>query len=587
MSLGGAGEDAVLKLKVDTREAKAAMADFTGTIKGWQSDLVAATAATAGITAFFTHMAAEGTKSANVFANLKINLEAASDATGHTVTQLELATAANRAMVAGLGLTSDSFATLAGFAKAASRATGDEFGGVLEQLIGALSTGRTRGLKRFGLDLEESGTKAENAAAALDKMRERMGEFASAGTTAGAGISKLKTALADLTDEVQQGFATDGPFSRLVNDVARLTSLGDGAMSAARLIGTGLQGIAAAAATAAGPIMVTVGALQRLADLAGNQSRGLYRESGLPLSEWNQESVDATVAGLRSEATDLQARALGLPGFAQQRGPWAGHTDVLRRAAEGGGGGGGASAAPFRYNPADTYATGSALEGQAGGLASQAAQQEAIALAESTQRYTAAMDARDSASTAAFDARMAQIQAERDADNELCAQMLANREQLVASYNQLAQSGAQVALGYLLQGKNAKEAIKAGLQAVMIQASQKSLFYAFEAVASAAAFNYPAAAQFAVAAGGMAAIAAGAGLGAMAMGGGGHSKGGGGGGGSGRVGPSGGYSSGGGGNGETHVTVMVSAAGEVIDDATIRRLSKGVSEGVRRGYVRF
>jgi len=151
-------------------------------------------------------VAKEGDAAKDVFDQISISLDAATRATGGEVTQLELATMANRAHLGGLKLTGEEYGRLAEFAKKAADATGQEFGTVMQTVLQGMITGRTQALRPFIGDLELTGTTAEKQAQIMAALTDKIDDFSQGTDTAGDAAARFETRMADLNTQLKVGF---------------------------------------------------------------------------------------------------------------------------------------------------------------------------------------------------------------------------------------------------------------------------------------------------------------------------------------------------------------------------------------------
>lgn len=119
-----------------------------------------------------------------------------------TVSAFDLMRAANEGMVKGIPQLNQNFAQLAEFSNRFADATGQDTLPVLNQLIAAMGTGAPKALKAFGFELQEGATKAQNQAAVLAQLGEKMEALAPLGESVQQGQERFAAALADATNQV-------------------------------------------------------------------------------------------------------------------------------------------------------------------------------------------------------------------------------------------------------------------------------------------------------------------------------------------------------------------------------------------------
>lgn len=634
MSLGGGSEDAVLKLRVDTTQAKAELKQFehdqkrfaemmgTNTDAATSSfgrfaqsigmttvELTAMGVAAAAVAAGMLKLSAEGGRSIEIYQALKIDLEAARRATNNTISDQNLAIIANRAWAAGLHITSQELATLTGFADKVSDAVGGELIPTAEQLVQALASGRTRGLRQFGLDLTESGTKAQNAAAAIKLMNERIADMGPAAMHGGEQLSKLGVAWDNFYESVAISMSGEGPLTSL------LTWLADTAHGA-NATAHAFQGLGAAFMGAmdimSGQAYFDELAQRQAAPTANDRDTAAYhaREAEMTMrQEARRRARAAAEVSARGYASDTASVDPGM-----SPAPTASDLDrqafaareARRRARSGGGGGGGRGDEAFSLEQGRQAQLTRLTETE---IAARTEIEEAAADVRrlSIERDLVLINERADAETSAHERRMEQGAEQTAADRLASEQRSANadaevahRERITRMVNAYTQATFQAGLAAVLQGKSASGAARAMIASLASQAGTAAIMEMGLGVAAVAASIWPpnpvaatAATQHFAAAAILGGIGLGAaGLGKAAFGGsfGRASNGGGGGGGGGLVGveDGAGFGAGRGSGGRSPVNVTVvyqPSTGGYIPDAHIRDLLDQIGEGVTKGYA--
>ncbi|MBX9580475.1 MAG: hypothetical protein K2X87_09220 [Gemmataceae bacterium] len=137
-----------------------------------------------------------------------------------TVDSFDLMRAANEGLIRGIPRLNENFAALAEFANRFADATGQETVPVLNELVNALSTGAPKALKQFGFDLQEGATQAQNQAAAIAQLGQRMAELAPLGESVTQGQERLGAALAEAFKQVGIGVNESAELSKVYNALA-------------------------------------------------------------------------------------------------------------------------------------------------------------------------------------------------------------------------------------------------------------------------------------------------------------------------------------------------------------------------------
>lgn len=596
----GSSEDAVLKLRVDGTQASKDLRKMRGEFDQWAADFAKgmgmAAAAIAATTAALVKFASDGDRVRDVMRNLKISLDAAKEATGHEVSALKLAEAANKTYLAGLNLTAEAYATLAGFAKNAADATGQEFGQVVQQLTEALVSGSVETLRRYGLEIEKTGNRAVDTASMFDKMRENLAKLDAGAVGTADAMNQLKTAFGDLYDQAAAGFADEGPLSRTLEGLTDLTHLFGEGEQGAQNFGRALQG----------SVMLALGGLAGATAFAVDQIKELLRWLGIMRREAPggggpagagavpQEggggfslSYAPTAAGANSpEATIREALRSGMI-TRQQAMRMARQQGIRLYDLEGQGGrsqGGRSQGAPYvhmEFGAAEI----SQFEKYGAGYAGAESESEAQARVREINADVAKRAEEMAKRQRDAEQEWREAEGRRLQENwEWEERQLQQRERAIEQYTQMGAAIAQTGVAQIIAGKSAGEAFGAMAKALAQMALMKAIYEGAEAVAAAATYRFVEAGEHATAAAIYAGVAAMAGGVAAVTSSGGGRGGGGYGGGSAPVGPRGGYG-GGGGDSPVHISVVVNANGDVVDDSTVRRLGRVVREAGKRGYL--
>lgn len=147
-------------------------------------------------------------------------IQAAKKAVLGTVDSFDLMRAANEGLVRGIPKLNQNFAQLAEFSNRFADATGQETVPVLNELINALATGAPKALRTFGFELQEGATKAENQAAALAQLGQKMAELAPLGESVTQGQERLGAALAEAFKQVGIGVNESAELTKVYNALA-------------------------------------------------------------------------------------------------------------------------------------------------------------------------------------------------------------------------------------------------------------------------------------------------------------------------------------------------------------------------------
>lgn len=160
---------------------------------------------------------------ADAAAAFRGDLESLQRATGGEVRALDLMQASNRAMMRGLQLSDAELEKAVGAMKKLTDATGEDMVGALDGLFTALATGRTMGLRRYGIEVDSSASKAEKLASAIRQLEERAASFADSADNAGDAATRFRTSLADLGDQFSLGVAQSEAMTASLSLLAEAT----------------------------------------------------------------------------------------------------------------------------------------------------------------------------------------------------------------------------------------------------------------------------------------------------------------------------------------------------------------------------
>lgn len=223
---------AVLKIIVDSKEAEAGLGGFSNkTLAAMAGIAAAAAAASIAIGKMMLGWIREGDRSAQVFENLKISITEASRAAGGTVSQFDLAAAANRAWAADLRLNADQLADVSRLADDFADRTGGDTTEAVNTLIDALIKGTDRGLRPFGLAVEKN----KDLLATLSTKVDALGDVT---VTTAEKIEAMTIAMDDAWLAFQEGFATSEEFARVSTEIqSGLANMGTSWSALARQIG--------------------------------------------------------------------------------------------------------------------------------------------------------------------------------------------------------------------------------------------------------------------------------------------------------------------------------------------------------------
>jgi hypothetical protein len=132
---------------------------------------------------------------------------------------------------ATVGLTAQQFKILGEYADFAADKVGGDLVGTAEQLIQALGTGRTRGLKQFGIDIAEGGSKAETAALVLAEMTRQLQAVDGPAVDAGKSVDSMSAAFTNLYDNAAKTVAENRMVLRIMDDITAAARVAASAVS--------------------------------------------------------------------------------------------------------------------------------------------------------------------------------------------------------------------------------------------------------------------------------------------------------------------------------------------------------------------
>lgn len=569
--VGTAGEDAVLRVSIDTSKADSELEIFTGKAKQlfdqisrkWQE---------------FADFLSRGGQAGDVFGNLKIGIDKASEATRGLISRFDLAVAANRAYAAGLRLTEEQLAALAVAAQKHAEATGGSAAEAMDRLTGSIARGSSRALREFGIDLEQNGNRLVKASDAVNALTQRFGGMTSEADDAGDSIDRLKNQYNDLRDAAAMAAANNSGLSHALKlfadtteQVQKLIGALGGAGDKFSLFGSIVQGVIDAAM---GPISVLGRMYQNLVGIRDTVMDLLGMAQGRGASITGDHTPEGPSLGPRLPSVSVAPAARPAT------------------PARSGGGGGRAQTEDPLYarvrREAEVQAQIAALQEQEIQASitrdNELTARQADAIRARTDAFLQGSEMRDRAGEAEYHGEMQRIAQRERAEERSVAMRKAAWERQVGAYEAytgtlsgIAKQGAD-AFGASEGAKLVIAGITETVYAAIAWAKVANPFGGQAHIPEAVAHTAAAALAFAKAAE----------LGASGRGG--SSGSGGGAQSAAAAGPSyagGGYGGGGmGGGGPVSFTVIVNAAGDVIDDGTYRRLGRVVSEASRRGYVR-
>jgi len=226
------GRDALGRFTERADETATAAAGMSSSFSALATELSSRFVITAGDVVNFAermgrglfNMAVEASKTADIMSALTVDISGASEALHGTVRQVDLAKAANRAMEAGLDLTGEQFRAVAVAAAGYAQRTGIDTVQAIDTLTGALLTGASRGLKPFGLAIDD-------VAKGLDATEEMAAKQAAAVEALTAKYGDATVELQGLDDSIDQlsvafheflllvGAGAEGPLGSAVSDL--------------------------------------------------------------------------------------------------------------------------------------------------------------------------------------------------------------------------------------------------------------------------------------------------------------------------------------------------------------------------------
>lgn len=279
-------------------------------------------------------IAKEGDAAKDVFDQLRINLDAATKATQGEVTQLELATLANRAHMGGLRLTGEEYGRLAEFAKKAADSTGQEFGSVMQTVMQAMITGRTQALRPFIGDLELTGTTAEKQAQIMAALTGKIDEFAEGADTAGDAVARFETQMEDINTEFSIGVTESTKLVAAFDELARAMDVsGSSARSFGQIMGDMAADFLSGAAETIRNTRREIEAIYNFLESIGNGAAAAFSP------EFRQRLNDARMTAYDAHPPSDGRESRG--GQITGGGPYASMPDPRSARPRSGGGGGG------------------------------------------------------------------------------------------------------------------------------------------------------------------------------------------------------------------------------------------------------
>jgi hypothetical protein len=252
-------------------------------------------------------LADAGDKAGAVFDNFRAlggstdAIQAAKRAVLGTVDSFDLMRAANEGMIKGIPKLNQNFAQLAEFSNRFADATGGETVPVLNELITALGSGAPKALRAFGFELQDGASKAENQAAVIAQLNQRLQELAPLGESVKQGQERLGVALAEAFKQVGLGVNESAALARVYNDLADAVDRIDWVQ-----VGTDIASLASSIASLLPSIQTVTSELNLLAlgfeKIAGSSSRAkIYELQGeaerLRTQLENQKATAASGSG--------------------------------------------------------------------------------------------------------------------------------------------------------------------------------------------------------------------------------------------------------------------------------------------------
>lgn len=570
-------ETALLRLAVDTGAATQALAEFQGKIGQLSSSITAQaksfenlTAAakqtfdilTAGVRSYAA-LASEGDRVGDIMAALTVDTRQASDAIGGTISNTNLAIAANRAHQAGLELTDQQFRAVVVAAKQFADATREDATAATDRLVQAVVRGSERGLRPFGIDATDSATaiaelsrKFGDASIAVDGLGDNL-------EAASGAWDNLHDAIAKSINDRSSGLGgVVGLFSDLANAIAR-------SESASRALGDVVTSVLL------GPLGQLYTSVQNLVDAINR----------LRLSEEDIRMLAEAGAG-----TDVTWGVPERTGYEAVIGEAVIEEPTPRR---GGGGGGGRR----REDPIwQRLQREQQVAEQIANLDRQTEEARAAIAATASERIMAESQRRIAIireegreRAAAIKAEMANERERARLDAENTRMAVERRQQEFLQWSGLTAAIIQNTTASIIQGATAGQVAQSMLAAILNYIAQvataKAVMATAEGLMAAASLNWGSAAGFFASAALWATLAVGAGVAGAAVAPDLSQPGSGRGGAKAAAADRGRMLPSGGGESVVNVTVYLDAAGGVVQDSQLRRLGTVVREAQRRGYI--
>ena len=173
------------------------------------------------------NLANEGDKLGDIADNFRAlggsadSIKKAQQAVLGTVNAFDLMQAANEGLLRGIPNLNERFADLTKYANQFANATGQETLPVLQQLIEAFGSGKAEALKKFGFELGETSSKAENSAVAFEQLTTRMAEMGELTTSVTQGHEAFGAALAEARGQIAIAINDNEELGRVYNELAQ------------------------------------------------------------------------------------------------------------------------------------------------------------------------------------------------------------------------------------------------------------------------------------------------------------------------------------------------------------------------------
>lgn len=148
------------------------------------------------------------------------SIEAMRAAVSGEVTDLELLRISAMAASKGIELTDEQMTGLMMSMKKAADATGKDFRAEVEGLLSSLASGRTTGLKKFGIDLEGITDKGEMTREAIKQLTARFEDFPAGADSAGDAAARLETSMANMNQGFDTGIDSSVELTKTISALA-------------------------------------------------------------------------------------------------------------------------------------------------------------------------------------------------------------------------------------------------------------------------------------------------------------------------------------------------------------------------------